>query len=74
MNIHHFDRIQEQYLQFFPVPITGCGTVKMSFSSLNILAFRAVALETLNSFAVFRKDQDSRVRVKICIFLSYLLP
>ena len=46
----------------------------MPFSSLNILAFRAVALETLNSFAVFRKDQDSGVRVKICISLSYLIP
>ena len=40
----------------------------MPFSFLNILAFRAVALETLNSFAFFCKVQDSGVRVEICIF------
>ena len=57
MNINHFDRIQEQYLQFFHLvfPITGSGTAKMPFSCLYILSFRAVALETLNSFAVFSK-------------------
>ena len=70
MNIHHFDRIQEHYLVFsLPLfPIIGCGTAKMLFSSLNI---RAVTLESLHSLAVFHKDQDSGVKVKICIF--YLL-
>ena len=69
MNVHHFDRIQEHYLQFFYL----VSSPKMPFSSFNILAFCAVALETWN-FAVFRKLQDSGVRVKICFFLSYLIP
>ena len=71
MNFHRFDRIQVHYLQIFSLslfPITGCGTSKMTFSSLYILAFQAVALETLNSFVVFHKDQVSCVRFKICIF------
>ena len=45
MNINHFDRIQEHYLQFFHLvfPTTGSGTAKMPFSYLNILSFQAVA-------------------------------
>ena len=68
VNIHHFDRIQVFSLVLFP--ITDCGTAKIPFSPLNVLAFRVVTLETLNFFAVFCKDQDSGVRVKFVRFLS----
>ena len=33
-----------------------------------------MTLESLHSLAVFHKDQDSGVKVKICIFISYLVP